>query len=207
MSDEEIAMSDEETAMSEIPSPEMEQAPQEPSRFSKFLTKVIRWAAGIAIIFVFGVVLTWLVRVVPLARDLRSVREDLTAANVQLADLEVALSDYEELEQDNANLQAELGGTEQHVNLLRILSDVGTARLALANENLLAARTALADTDERMAGLQEFLGGEDANIVVGLRVRLQQAISEIDTNAFAADGDLSILANDLHSLESRLFNN
>ena len=200
-------MNDEESTMDEMPSSEMEEAPKEPSRLGKLFTKLVRWAAGIAVIFVSGVVLTWLIRVAPLARDLRSIREDLTAASAQIADLELAVSDYEDLEQSNADLQNEVESAEQHLNLMRILSDIATARIALANDNPLAARTALSDTDERMSGLQEALEGEDANTVVQLRVRLQQAISEIDTNAFAADGDLSILSNDLRTLENRVFNN
>lgn len=200
-------MSSEESPLLEIPSSDEEEAPREPSALGRFFTKVIRWTAGIAIIFTFGVGLAWLVRVVPLVRELRTVRDDLTAASVLIADMEQAVAGLHELEQSNTDLQAELESAEQHINLLKILSDVGSARFALANDDLLAARAALAETDERMSGLQDFLEGGDANAVVGLRVRLQQAISEINTNMFAADGDLAIVANALQNLESKVFGN
>jgi len=72
--------------------------------------------------------------------------------------------------------------------------------------NPAAARIALVDTDERLSTLQKDLEDEYANTVAGARFRLQQVISEIDTNEFAAMGDLEILANDLMNLESEYFN-
>jgi hypothetical protein len=201
------AMNSDESQMDEIRAIVKEELPREPSALGRFFSKVIRWTAGIAIIFGFGVGLTWLVRVAPLVRDLRNVQDDLTAASVLITDLEQVVAGMHELEQTNADLQSELESAEEHINLLMILSDVSTARLALAKDDRSAARNALAETDERLSRLQEFLEGEDANTVVGLRVRLQQAISEIDTNMFAADGDLAIITNDLQNLESEIFSN
>ncbi len=200
-------MSPEESSKVEIPHQDETEAPRKPTALGRFFTKVIRWTSGIAIIFGFGVVLTWVVRVVPQARDLRTVRDDLSAASGLIADLEQTVAGLHELEQNNADLQAELASAEQHINLLYILGDIGTARLALAKDDLSAARIALAGTDERMSRLQAFLEGDDANTIVGLRVRLQQAISEIDINTFAADGDLAIISNDLQNIESDLFGN
>jgi len=194
------------TASDTFPSEEKE-SPKKPSPLGRLFAKVVRWTAGIGLIFAFGVALTWLVRVVPLGRDLNGVRDDLATANAQIDVLEQVVEGMQALEQSNVALQAELTAAEQHLNLLNILSDVSTARLALAKDNPAAALSALVDTDERMSRLQESLEGEDANSIVGLRVRLQQAISEIDTNAFAADGDLGILANDLQGLERRFYDN
>ncbi len=190
----------------EAPPPAVEvEAPKEPSRLVLFLMKALRWAAGIGLLFAFGVVLTWIVRVGPLARELRDVRSDLTAANAQIEELEERLSGMEALEQSYASLEADFKDAELHLSLLEILSDVDEARLALAMDNATAARNALSDTDERLSMLQKDLEDEYANTVAGARFRLQQAISEIDTNMFAAMGDLQILANDLMNLESEYF--
>ncbi len=190
----------------EAPPPAVEvEAPKEPSRLVLFLMKALRWAAGIGLLFAFGVVLTWIVRVGPLARELRDVRSDLTAANAQIEELEERLSGMEALEQSYASLEADFKDAELHLSLLEILSDVDEARLALAMDNATAARNALSDTDERLSMLQKDLEDEYANTVAGARFRLQQAISEIDTNMFAAMGDLQILAIDLMNLESEYF--
>ncbi len=190
----------------EAPPPAVEvEAPKEPSRLVLFLMKALRWAAGIGLLFAFGVVLTWIVRVGPLARELRDVRSDLTTANAQIEELEERLSGMEALEQSYASLEADYKDAELHLSLLEILSDVDEARLALAMDNATAARNALSDTDERLSMLQKDLEDEYANTVAGARFRLQQAISEIDTNMFAAMGDLQILANDLMNLESEYF--
>lgn len=200
-------MDAEETTIYEAPTSEEKESPKKPSHLGRLFTKVVRWTAGIGMIFAFGVALTWLVRVAPLVRDLNGVQGDLATAIAEIDDLELALEGMQALEQSNVALQAELAAAEQHINLLKILSDVSTARLALANDNPAAAHSALVDTDARMSRLQESLDGEDANAIVGLRVRLQQAVSEIDTNMFAADGDLGIMANDLLSLERKLYDN
>ena len=190
----------------EAPPPAVEvEAPKEPSRLVLFLMKALRWAAGIGLLFAFGVVLTWIVRVGPLARELRDVRSDLTAANARIEELEERLSGMEALEQSYASLEADFKDAELHLSLLEILSDVDEARLALAMDNPTAARNALSETDERLSMLQKELEDEYANTVAGARFRLQQAISEIDTNMFAAMGDLQILANDLMNLESEYF--
>ncbi|HEY70953.1 MAG TPA: hypothetical protein G4O08_10255 [Anaerolineae bacterium] len=204
-------MSMEEPSVEEVhvdatpPAVEVE-APKEPSKLGLFFKKVLRWAAGIGLLFAFGVVLTWIVRVRPLVRDLRDVRSDLTAANAYIEELEERVSDMEALEESHASLEAELKDAELHLSLLRILSDVDAAKLALAMNNPAAARIALVDTDERLSTLQKDLEDEYANTVAGARFRLQQVISEIDTNEFAAMGDLEILANDLMNLESEYFN-
>ena len=195
-----------EDAHVETPPPAVEvEAPKEPSRLVLFLMKALRWAAGIGLLFAFGVVLTWIVRVGPLARELRDVRSDLTAANAQIEELEERLSGMEALEQSYASLETDFKDAELHLSLLEILSDVDEARLALAMDNPTAARNALSETDERLSMLQKDLEDEYANTVAGARFRLQQAISEIDTNMFAAMGDLQILANDLMNLESEYF--
>jgi len=185
--------------------PSEEKITKQPGPLGRFFIRVVRWAAGIGLVFGFGVVLTWLIRVAPLVGERRDLRDELAAANAHIADLEGVVSDLRDLEKTNASLQAELTSAELHIVLLNILSDISEARFALAFDDRAAAHAALTDTDELMSSLQEALGGEEANTVVGLRVRLLQAISEIDTDTFAADGDLEILANGLMNLEQKVF--
>jgi hypothetical protein len=193
----------EEPIVGDLP-PEKETA-KEPGPLGRFFTKVVRWSAGIGLVFGFGVVLTWVVRVVPLVNELRDIRDTLEVANAQITDLEKDVGDLRDVEQDNVSLRADLTSAELHIVLLNVLIDAGEARIALATDDPLAASAALTDTDELMASLQAGLEGENANTIVGLRVRLQQAISEIDTDAFAADGDLKILVNGLMLLEQQIF--
>lgn len=202
MKNQEPALADE-SIVGEPPSEE--KITKEPGPLGRFFIRVVRWAAGIGLIFGFGVVLTWIVRVVPLVGELRDLREELGAANTQITGLEDVVSDLRDLERTNASLQAELTKAELHIVLLNVLSDISEARLALAIDDRAAAHAALTDTDDLMVSLQEALEGEDANNVVGYRVRLQQAISEVDTDTFAADGDLEILANGLMNLEQKVF--
>lgn len=196
----------EESHVEETPPAVEIEAPKEPSKLGQFLKKALRWVAGIGLLFTFGVVLMWIVRVGPLVRELREVRSDLAASNARIDDLEERVSDMDALEASYASLEAEFKDAEIHLSLLEILSDVDAARLALAMDNPAAARTALSETDDRLLMLQKDLEDEYANSVASARFRLQQAISEIDTNVFAAMGDLEILTNDLTNLESEYFN-
>ncbi len=193
----------EEPIVGDLP-PEQETA-KEPGPLGRFFTKAVRWSAGIGLVFGFGVVLTWVMRVVPLVNELRDIRDTLEVANAQITDLEKVVDDLRDVEQDNLSLRADLTSAELHIVLLNVLLDIDEARIALATDDPLAASAALTDTDAQMASLQAGLEGENANTVVGLRIRLQQAISEIDTDTFAADGDLKILANGLMLLEQQVF--
>ena len=101
----------------ETPPPAVEvEAPKEPSRLVLFLMKALRWAAGIGLLFAFGVVLTWIVRVGPLARELRDVRSDLTAANARIEELEERLSGMEALEQSYASLEVDFKDAETYAS-------------------------------------------------------------------------------------------
>jgi hypothetical protein len=89
------------------------------------------------------------------------------------------------------------------MDLLSVLVDVTTAQLAMAQDDPIAAKAALAGTDERLRTLDEELVGADT--VEGLRNRLALVIEELDDNIFAAQKDLQILSNNLISLERSLF--
>jgi hypothetical protein len=181
--------------------PEVEPPP--PSKFRQFLSRALRWVTGFLLVFVLGIVAMWVVRVRPDQAEIKSLQADLGAMQDQITTLEDQVRSLQPLEEENASLQAELAETEQQMAIRGVLVDVTSAQLAMAQEDPIAAKAALAGTDDRMKALDVELVGTDT--LEGLRTRLALVVDELDSDAFAAQRDLQILANNLISLERSLF--
>jgi chromosome segregation ATPase len=176
----------------------MEEAPKEPSRLGIFLRKSLRWVTGLAVVFVLGIILTWLVRVQPQAREMQNLRDRLAVAEERAQELEGA-------DEENEQLHVELDAARLHLNLLSVLVDVSTAQLALANSDPLAAQEALADTDSSLASLEESVAASQVETVQNMRDRLTLVLDELEDDAFAAESDLDVLRNNILALEQSLF--
>lgn len=181
--------------------PEVEPPP--PSKFRLFLNRALRWTTGFMVVFVLGVVAMWAIRVRPVQAELKSLQAELEAMQDQITTLEERVQSLLPLEEENALLQAELAETEQQMAIRGVLVDITSAQLAMAQEDPIAAKAALAGTDDRMKALDVELVGTDT--LEGLRTRLALVVDELDSDAFAAKRDLQILANNLISLERSLF--
>ncbi|HEY46537.1 MAG: hypothetical protein AMJ88_11790 [Anaerolineae bacterium SM23_ 63] len=181
--------------------PEVEPPP--PSKFRLFLNRALRWITGFMLVFVLGIVAMWVIRVRPAQAELKSQQAELDAMQDQITTLEDQVRSLLPLEDENVSLQAELAETEQQMAIRGVLVDVTSAQLAMAQEDPVAAKAALAGTDERLQKLDVELVGTDT--LEGLRTRLALVVDELDSDTFAAQRDLQILANNLISLERSLF--
>ncbi len=177
--------------------------PPPPSRFRLFFNRALRWVTGFMVVFVLGVVAMWVIRVRPVQGELQSRQAEIEALQDQIATFEEQVQSLLPLEEENTSLQAELAKTEQQMAIRGVLVDVTSAQLAMAQEDPVAAKAALAGTDERLQKLDVELVGTDT--LEGLRTRLALVVDELDSDAFAAQRDLQILANNLISLERSLF--
>jgi uncharacterized membrane-anchored protein YhcB (DUF1043 family) len=177
--------------------------PLPPSKISRFLSRALRWVTGFVVVFALGMAATWAAKVSPLTKQMNSLQQELESTQAQLEAAQSEVELIQPLEDANASLKAEIAKSEQRMDLLSVLVDVTTAQLAMAQDDPIAAKAALAGTDERLMMLDEDLVGGDT--VEGLRNRLALVIDELDTNTFAAQRDLQILSNNLISLERSLF--
>lgn len=174
-----------------------------PSKLRRFMSQALRWVTGVMVVFACGVAVTWIVQVRPGSEQIGLLRADLESAQNQINLLEDEVESLQPLEGENASLRNEITTIEQRMDLLSVLVDVTTAQLAIAQEDPIAAKAALAGTDDRLMALDVELIGADT--VEGLRNRLALVLDEVDDNAFAAQRDLQILASNLLSLERSLF--
>ena len=181
--------------------------PKPPSRIGRFFRKALRWFTGLIVVFGLGVGTTWFVRVQPMNKQIEDLRNQLQAAEITVDELESLVAEYQSLEREKEAVESELLDTQLHVDIMRILVDVVSAELALANDDIVTAKASLTGTDTRLADLQERLQGEDQQTIEGMRTRLALVLDELEEDAFAAMSDLEVLASNLVALERSLFGN
>jgi len=182
---------------------------KEPTRFQLFLRKALRWAAGVAVVFVAGVVVTWLVRVTPLQNELAMTQSDLGSAQQEVATLQADVdelqTDRDELEAENADLQDQLTTALADQHILRVIADVSAARVALADDDVVTAKAALSGTEDRLQALFDILPQDVHETLQDMLARLLLVLDEIDEDNFAASKDLEVLWTNMQALERSLF--
>lgn len=123
------------------------------------------------------------------------------------ARLEAAVAELESLRPlvaENEQLQAEAKETALQLSILTALVDVNAARVSLAQGDSEAAAATLVLIESGLSALQSQTAGEDARAVGQMRNRLALVRGEIASDAFAAERDLEVLANDLAQLAEAL---
>lgn len=181
------------------------QPEEEPSRFGGMMRWLLRWAVVVGVVFLLGVMATWIVRVSPQSDTIRSLSRSLDESRNQVNELQQEVEALRGLEDENEQLTQELETKDRHLDLLAVLVDVTRAQLALAEDQPGEASVELDGTDDRLASLERGLEGSEADVVSGMRDRLNLVLNELETDEFAAQRDLEILANNLVDLERTLF--
>ncbi|MGA9532620.1 MAG: hypothetical protein WBR18_07880 [Anaerolineales bacterium] len=179
--------------------------PRQPSRVGRIAARALRWAVGIGVVFMIGVLVTFIWRVRPQSDTIRKLGIDLKETQSQVDQLQSRLDELAPLESENEQLQQELETKDHHLELLAVLVDVTRSQLALAQEQPDSAKAALEGTDGSLQSLLQGMEGSQAGMVSGMRERLQLVVAELDGDTFAAQRDLEIMANNLIDLEGEVF--
>ena len=130
--------------------------------------------------------------------------EELAQARSQVQQAQQRIADLEVYQSQNEELRAEQRETNLQVYILRALSDVNAARLALATEDPETARAALGDTRSDFSRLANLVGPDHRDQLAAMQERLQLAVAEMARDAFAAQSDLGVLEANLRQLEAAL---
>ena len=173
-----------------------ESAPRRVGCLSRWLYILI---VGV-LIFSFAAGGTYLLWVQPVAQENQSLTAELESARAELEELRPLVA-------ENEALQAEVQQAGLRLLVLAALVDVNSARVSLALGNPESAAEPLNPIASRLSALQSRLEGDSAQAVGAMLDRLILVRNEIDTDTFAALGDLGILANDLSQLTEDLESN
>jgi hypothetical protein len=176
-----------------------------PSRFGLFIRNVLKWAAGLVLVFGLGVAATWIVRVKPQTDEIASLHGRIEDLQGQVDSLTTEVESLRPLKQKNADLQDQLTQAEDHLQVLQILVDVTSAQVQMGLGKPAAARQALLGTDGRLQTLLGSVQADQQKEVQSMRDRLALVLGEVDTNNFAAVNDLEVLAGDIVAFERATF--
>jgi septal ring factor EnvC (AmiA/AmiB activator) len=175
------------------------------SRLGRFLRRALRWATATLVVFGLGVAATWFNQVRPRIAQQEALEQGLAAVEAQRDQLQAAVDELQGVQAENEVFQAELQETEGRLALLRVLIDVTSAQLGIAQEDPIAAKAALENTAAALVDLGKKLGPSEASTVAALQERLALALEEMEPDIFAAQRDLEILANSLLEIERDQF--
>ena len=103
-------------------------------------------------------------------------------------------------------LQDELKTTTAHLELVQVLVDVSNARLALFLNDVVGAKAALSDTQQRLDNLLPRIAIFDINLAQSMPQRLSLIRSGLERDPETAKIDLELFTKDLLAIEAALFN-
>jgi uncharacterized protein (DUF3084 family) len=180
-----------------------------PGRFRRIWRTALIWLAVVAVAFLAGMLTFNFMRYKPLNETLTQTQANLAQAQQSIGDLEPKLAAANEkitaLEDDNEAIQSELDTATTHLELLQVLVDVSNARLALADGDVPAAKTALQNTSQRLESLAPRIAVVDTNLAESMPQRLTLILSGLDSDVETAKVDLELLAGNLLDAEAALF--
>lgn len=182
--------------------------PRGESRFNRFMARLLRWALLVLVLFGAGVIVTYIFLYRPL-----QLRADLAQSNLEQAqrDLSSAQSRLGESEGQVKSMQTQVEQARQDVTkaqnraaLQTVRTDLALARLALANKDGPAARTALVQAQNDLAQMLPTLQTADADLADSVTGRLEIILNELNRDPTTAISDLDILSTNLDQVETLL---
>jgi hypothetical protein len=195
------------TPAAELPAAQAEKP--RPGKFQRFLRLALIYLVAVAAVFLAGALTYHFTRYQPLRASLTQTQADLAQANQALSaaqtSLAAASSKMTALGVDNQALQSDLDAARAQALLLRVLVDVKNARLALDQEDVVAAKAALTLTPQSLADLLPSIAKYDASLAQSLPQRLNLIINGLDRDVETAKIDLDLFTKDLTGLQVLMF--
>jgi len=183
------------------------------SKATQFFRSFLRWAGIALVVFGLGALAAIFLFYIPKSNDLKQTAQEFATANAKISALQTEITTLENriaelstLEAANQGLQTDLEMAQLHAHLLDALVDVRAAQYALAQDDPASASEQLATTAATLTEMQKLLEAEQAQSVDTMLSRLELAQGGLDSDPFAAQSDLEVLATRLLQLEEATFN-
>ncbi len=167
------------------------EAVKEPTKFQRFVRQALLWLGVIAGGFLAGFLTFYFVLYQPKAAALEEAESQVQALQSQL---DTVTSRLETLED-----------ADTHRSLLEAMVDAYDARLAMAQENVVAAKSALSGTTATLEGISAEIEAFDSGLASALPQRIQLIRTNLDRDLETAIADCDQLIEDLIEVEKALF--
>ncbi len=212
----EIGMTDEVTEVESAPE-QLKPSEEADGKFRRVFRHGIRWTMGVLIIFGLGLLAGIFLFYRPTVREAKNAsnqfeaelsarNENITELENQIADLQAEISSLQPLKVKNDEILAENQDLKLHIAILDARVDVANARLILKEGNNAQVRITLNQTSRTLNTIGELLETEQRGVFSDLKQRLDLVMEELDEDPYAAQSDLDVLETTLLKLQDSLFN-
>ena len=192
-----------------------EEKPQ-PTGLQRFFRKGLIWLVIIVIAFSAGMAADHFLRYKPLADANAETQAALDQAQQDLSDMQADIDALDQLNQEAEDtiaelknekqaLQDEIETTKTHLELIQVLVDVSSARVALFMEDVEEAKDTLVNTKGRLEELLPRIAEYDPALAQDMPQRLNLIISGLDRDTETVIIDLELITGDLLDIEEAVF--
>jgi hypothetical protein len=157
----------------------------------------VRWAMVAVLAFGLGALLIALALYIPAWQKLGKANKTLTGKTDQITTLQTG----------NKGLQKDLDSATLHMYVLKALSGVRGASLAVAADDYAGARLSLIQASEAVDALSGLLVTDQKDVLTAMQKNAAQALTEVKTDLMSAQPELAQLTKNLVQLENNLFPN
>ena len=173
-------------------------------RPQKSMPGVLRWALVALLACGLGALLITFALYVPTWRKLEKVNADLEYANTTLTSKTDQITT---LQTGTEILQKDLDSATLHLDVLKALSGVRGASMAVAADDYAGARLSLIQATEALDSLSGQLGKDQKDVFTAMQQSTAQALADVQTDLKSAQPELDQLTQNLVQLEDNLFPN
>lgn len=179
------------------------------TKFGRFNQKALRVLTTVAVLFVAGFAVCYLVLYRPATQELQSMSDQYVALETQYTqaqkDITAQAEDIVVLSAEAIQLRDQLEKEKSHMELLRLQSDLMEAKYYIADDSFSSARTSLESAKTRLEGLEKTISAADAELYKSLMGRLTQAISDLNIKSANTATDVTMIVNQLKEYETKSF--
>ena len=174
------------------------------TRLQRSMRGALRWLLVVLLAFGLGAVLIAFTLYFPTRQQLDQANADLENANAAITGKTDQITT---LLADNEILQEKLIDTTLHVHVLKVLSSVRGASLAVAADDYAGARLSLVQASEALDILAGLVGADQKDVLTAMQESVAQVLTEMQTDLASAQPELDQLTENLVQLEDNLFPN
>ncbi len=170
----------------------------------KSMRSTLRWLMAVLLAFGLGALLIVFALYVPIRQELVKANADLEQANATITSQTDQITT---LQTANETQQKDLNSARLQSFVLKALTGVQRASLAVAADDYAGARLTLIQASDTLDMLSGQLGTDQKDVLTAMQQSASQALTKMKISLSSAQPELEQLINNLVQLENNLFPN